>query len=80
MSVSERVSKRVRQLPEDAQAEVLDFVEFLLAKSERKTAEQQSARQEEHAWNHFSLSSAMRGMEDEDGPDYSEDDLKERFS
>ena len=80
MPVSERINERVRQLPEDAQAEVLDFVEFLLAKSERETAEQESARQEERAWSHFSLSSAMRGMEDEDGPDYSEDDLKERFS
>ena len=85
MPVTERINERVRRLPERAQAEVLDFVEFLLTKSERETrkpetTEQEPAQQEERAWNQFSLASALRGMEDEDGPDYTEDDLKERFS
>ena len=80
MPVTERINERVRRLPESAQAEVLDFVEFLLTKSECETTEQKATRREERAWNEFSLSSALRGMEDEGGPDYTDDDLEERFS
>jgi Flp pilus assembly protein CpaB len=54
---------------------VLDFVEYLLAKAER-----QQARREEQAWSRTSLSLAMRGMEDENGPEYTAEDLEERFS
>ena len=43
--------------------EVLDFVEYLVAKAERE-----AARQEERAWSDLSLAFAMRGMEDEDTP------------
>jgi hypothetical protein len=53
-------------LPESKKAEVLDFVEYLKTKAEDKD------------WSIFSLSSAMRGMEDEDSP-YSLGDLQESF-
>lgn len=36
--------------------------------------------EEDKAWEHLSLSWAMRGMEDEEGPDYTTADLKEHFS
>jgi HTH-type transcriptional regulator/antitoxin HigA len=36
-------------------------------------------REEELLWSQFSLAQAMRGMEDEDGPVYSRDDLKEEW-
>jgi hypothetical protein len=75
MSVTEKIYERVRQLPERTQAEVLDFVEYLFAKAER-----QQARREEQEWAQKSLSSAMRGMEEEKGPEYTADDLQERFS
>jgi hypothetical protein len=74
MSVTEKIVERVQQLPERTQVEVLDFVEYLLAKAER-----QQARREERAWSQHSLSLAMRGMEDEKGPEYTSEDLKERF-
>jgi hypothetical protein len=54
---------------------VLDFVEYLLAKAERE-----AIRREERAWSDLSLSSAMRGMEDEDTPAYTLSDLKAEFS
>jgi hypothetical protein len=54
---------------------VLDFVEYLLAKAERE-----AVRQEEKAWSDLSLSFAMHGMEDEDTPTYTTDDLKVVFS
>ena len=69
MGVVEKLVKDLQDLPESAQAEALDFVEFLKAK----------AQNEEHApWTAASLTQARRGMENE--PDlYSENDLKEVF-
>jgi hypothetical protein len=75
MSVVEKISERVQQLPERRQAEVLDFVESLVAKTERE-----QARREEREWSRQSLSAAMRGMEDENGPEYTAEDLEECFS
>jgi hypothetical protein len=75
MSITEKINDRVRQLPERTQAEVLDFVEYLLTKAERK-----QARGEEREWSRQSLSLAMRGMENENGPEYTVQDLEERFS
>ena len=75
MIVTERIHQYVQKLPESLQAEVLDFVEYLLSKVERETAQQ-----DELAWSHLSLSLAMRGMEDEDTPNYTTADMKEIFS
>ena len=75
MTVTERIHRHVQELPEPLQAEVLDFVEYLLPKVERETAPQ-----DEFNWSNLSLSLAMRGMEDENTPSYTVDDLKEVFS
>jgi len=53
MSVAEQILQHVSSLPEAAQSEVLDFVEYLEAKSDRTN------------WSEFSLAQAMRGMESE---------------
>jgi hypothetical protein len=66
MSLEEKIIEGIRDLPESNKAEVLDFVEYLKTKTEEKD------------WSVFSLSSAMRGMEDENPP-YSLRDLKESF-
>ena len=60
-------------LPEDAQREVLDFVEFIETRKNGR-----AERQDDAAWSMLSLASAMRGMEDEESP-YSLSDLKESF-
>jgi hypothetical protein len=73
--VGDEISRRVLRLPEPLQAEVLRFVDYLLMR-----AQQDEARQEDQAWLSLSLRSAMRGLEGEGGPDYSEADLKEPFS
>jgi len=75
MVLSERIQERVERLPVPFQAEVLDFVEYLLAKAERE-----AVRQERKLWSSLSLSSAMRGMEDEEVPPYTTADLKVVFS
>jgi len=67
MSLEEKIIRQVHELPESKKAEVLDFVEYLKAKTEEKE------------WSGFSLASAMRGMEDEDSL-YSLRDIREVFS
>ena len=70
MSLAEKIIQNLKILPESKQLEVLDFVEYLREKIES---------QENTDWSDLSLSSVMRGMEDEKPP-YSLDDLKEAFS
>jgi hypothetical protein len=70
MSTVEKISLHVRALPEQLQDEVLDFVEFLKSKSELDD------ENDDRGWNEFSLAQAMRGMEDEDWPEISEEDIK----
>jgi hypothetical protein len=70
MSLADKIINNVRTLPESKQIEVLDFIEYLRVKTER---------QENTGWSDFSLSSAVRGMENEESP-YSLKDLKESFS
>jgi hypothetical protein len=70
MSLADKIINNVRTLPESKQIEVLDFIEYLRAKTER---------QENTGWSDFSLSSAMRGLEIEESP-YSLKDLRESFS
>ncbi|MEW5766214.1 MAG: DUF2281 domain-containing protein [bacterium] len=75
MVISERIQEYVQRLPASFQAEVLDFVEYLLAKTDREIL-----RREERAWSDLSLQSAMRGMEDEATPMYTASDLKVVFA
>ena len=70
MSLANKIINNVKELPELKQIEVLDFIEYLRLKTER---------QENIEWSTLSLSSAMRGMENEQSH-YSLNDLKESFS
>jgi hypothetical protein len=71
MILSEEIQERLQKLPAPYQAEVLNFVEYLLAKAEHETVQE-----ERWLWSDLSLSSAMRGMEEENTPLYTPDDLK----
>jgi len=75
MALPERICERVRELPDRLQAEVLDFVEYLLCRSQTR-----SQCDDDRAWSAFSLASAMRGMEEEEETPYTLDDVKERFA
>jgi hypothetical protein len=74
MALAEKIQQYVDRLPARFQAEVLDFVEYLVTKAERE-----AARQEERVWSDLSLAFAMRGMEDEDTPIYTLSDLTVEF-
>ena len=71
MAVVDQIYRYVEQLPERFQAEVLDFVEYLHGKAQRELLDP-----DHKEWALFSLNNAMRGMEDEEGPQYSEQDIK----
>ena len=75
MVTAEKIAEYVRLLPERLQAEVLDFVSFLLAKGDYN-----GPAADLSDWNRLSLESAMRGMEADDEPEYGEGDLKDTFS
>jgi aminopeptidase N len=70
MSIAEAIINDVQALSESKQAEVLDFVQYLRSKVEK---------QELKDWADLSLSSAMRGMEDEQ-VSYSINDIMKLFS
>ncbi len=70
MSLTETIIKDLQALSESKQVEVLDFVQYLRSKSEK---------QEIKDWADLSLSTAMRGMEDEQAL-HSLHDIKESFS
>lgn len=75
MTITDKIRAGVQNLPTAYQAEVLDFVEYLLTKATRGAQDQ-----EEGLWSDLALTSAMRGMEDEDFPPYTKKDLKVMFS
>jgi len=74
MTVVEKITQHLKNMPEPVQAEVLNFVEYLDSKIAMSRC-----IQDETAWSTFSLSQAMRGMENEQTP-YSLKDLREVFS
>ena len=70
MNLADIIIKDLQNLPKTEQMEIIDFIKYLQEKIEK---------QDNKDWSMFSISSAMKGMEDEISP-YSIDDLKERFS
>jgi len=71
MDIVERIIEELKSIPESAQAEVLDFVEYLKSKQRQK--------EEDSEWLQFSLNSAMSGIEEEPSP-YGIKDIKEKYS
>ncbi|MDO9047716.1 MAG: DUF2281 domain-containing protein [Methylobacter sp.] len=69
MNLSEKILATAASLPESKQQEVLDFVEYLKLKTEKE---------ENSTWNRFSVTSAMKDMENEVS-NYSVTDLKETY-
>ena len=69
MTLDEKIYKYVQNLPRSFQEELLDYVEYLVMKADQE---------EKRDWDAISLSSAMRGMEDET-VSYSVSDLWKSF-
>jgi hypothetical protein len=69
MTLDEKIYRYVQKLPRSFQEELLDYVEFLVMKADQE---------EKQDWDSLSISSAMRGMENETVL-YSLSDLRESF-
>ncbi len=74
MSIQEKITEKIQNLPENKQQEVLVFIEFLLQKNIMENTEA-----ENQVWSHFSIDQAMKGLEDDGLPEYTEEDLKEKW-
>ncbi len=70
MAIAELVQEKVKLLPEPTQREVLGFVDYLLQRS----------RQEDVLWSKLSLRWALRGLEDEEWPEYDVQELREKWA
>lgn len=70
MTTLEKIIENLKTMPESAQAEVLDFVEYLKSKKGRG--------EDDYRWEEFSLDSAMRDIAEEPSP-YGTQDIKEKF-
>ena len=75
METIEKIRRHLKELPESLHSQVLDFVEYLIAKADREKEWREGGN-----WSSFSVAEAMRGMEDEKAPVYTVEDLRERFS
>jgi len=73
MTTAQAIAQRLMSLPEDAQREVLDFVEFVKSRRTEQTRNQKTRH-----GRRCHLRRPMRGMEDEESP-YTLGDLKESF-
>jgi hypothetical protein len=74
MNTVEETVRLMKDLPDELQAEVRDFVKSLRDRGDGEAIDQ------DRDWMSLSLSGAMRGMENEESPTYSASDLKEVFS
>jgi hypothetical protein len=74
VSIADKLHRSVRRLSESLRAEVLAFVEYLLHQ-----VEFEGSAPDRRTWSALSLSLAMRGMEDEETPEYTLGDLKQTF-
>jgi len=70
MSVKQSINQKLDSLSEKEQKQVLEFVDLV---------HQRSFDQENDEWNQFSLEQAMKGLEDDNLPEYTEADLIERW-
>jgi Protein of unknown function (DUF2281) len=70
MTTLEKIVENLKTMPESAQVEVLDYVEYLKSKEEHGG--------EGYNWGDFSLVSAMREIAEEPSP-YGVEDIKEMF-
>ena len=70
MKLDDVIHKKVQQLPEAVQREVLSFVDFVA----------QRDRVEDDAWSAMSVAGAVNGLDDESWPEYTDKDLKQTWA
>jgi hypothetical protein len=74
MSIKQIIQDKIDILSEEKQTEVLTFLNSLI-----ESQNEYDLQQDNNEWSHFSLEQAMRGLEDDNLPEYTEEDLKEKW-
>jgi hypothetical protein len=74
MSIKQIIQDKIDRLSEEKQTEVLTFLNSLI-----ESQHEYDHRQENDEWSRFSLEQAMQGLEDDHLPEYTEQDLKEKW-
>lgn len=70
MTLPELIYQKITDLSDDEQQEVLELIDRILA---------QKSKPENQEWNQFSLEQAMKGLENDPLPQYTEEDLIEKW-
>jgi hypothetical protein len=70
MTIKELINQKIDNLSNSEQKKVLDFVNIL---------GQQQTKAENEEWNYFSLEEAMRDLENDNLPEYTQVDLIEKW-
>ncbi len=74
MSIKQIIQERIDVLSEEKQTEVLTFLNSLI-----DSQNEYDRQQEDDEWSHFSLGQAMQELENDNLPEYTEQDLKEKW-
>jgi hypothetical protein len=74
MSIKQIIQDKIDILSEEKQTEVLTFLNSLI-----ESQNEYYRQQENDEWSRFSLAQAMQGLEDDNLPEYTEQDLKEKW-
>ncbi|MTF37679.1 hypothetical protein GGC33_01860 [Cyanobacterium aponinum 0216] len=70
MSIKELINQKIENLSESEQMKVLNLIDIV---------QQETLKTENQLWSQFSLEQAMKGLENDLIPDYTEADLIEKW-
>ena len=74
MSIKQIIQDKIDILSEKKQTEVFNFLDSLI-----ESQHEYDRQQENDEWSQFSLEQAMQGLEDANLPEYTEQDLREKW-
>ena len=74
MSIKQIIQDKIDVLSEEKQPEVLIFLNSLI-----EDQHEYDRQKENDDWSDFSIGQAMQGLEDDNLPEYTEKDLKEKL-
>lgn len=70
MSIKELINQKIENLSESEQMKVLNLIDII---------QQENLKTENQLWSQFSLEQAMKGLENDLIPEYTEADLIEKW-
>ena len=74
MTIKQIIQDKIDILSEEKQTEILTFLDSLI-----ENHQEYNRQKENDEWSDFSIGQAMQGLEDDNLPEYTEEDLKEKW-